>query len=256
MRAVPMIVLHVRAHRPAASHIDQHAKSSWLGKLDARAKLIGVTVFVVSAAILTDTALIAAALLISVAFAGASRIPAIHLARAYGAALPFILIASVSVFLFGGLERGLEMWARTSACVLALLVLATGTETFELFAGLRRLRVPAVISTLLLLTYKHILIMADELSRMKIARKARGYAPGKSIFHMRSLSIVGNTAGMMLVKAADRADRAYEGMKSKGFSKDFRSLKLSRIAAREISFMVAFLCSSATLLAFQLGVLA
>jgi hypothetical protein len=45
-------------------------------------------------------------------------------------------------------------------------------------------------------------------------------------------------------------------MKSKGFSKDFRSLKLSRIAAREISFMVAFLCSSATLLAFQLGVLA
>jgi cobalt/nickel transport system permease protein len=249
-----MIVAHVRGHRVMAEGLDEHAKSSWLSGLDARAKLIGILAFVVATSLLTETRLVLASLAFSVAFAALSRVPPRHLARAYLSALPFILIASVSVFLFAGYDRGLDMWARTSSCVLALLVLASGTETFELFAGLRRLRMPAIITTLLMLTYKYILMMSEELSRMTVARKARGFAGGRSLLDSRGIKVISYTAGMVFVRSAERADRAFDALTARGFDKEMRGWRRSKIAAPELSFVAWFVTVSAILMLLQLGV--
>lgn len=225
-----------------------------MGGLDARAKIAGVVAFVIVTALLTRTELIVASLLLSVSFAAMSQVPYRHLVRMYLGALPFILIASVSVFLFAGVDRGFDMWARTSSCVLALLVLASGTETFDLFSGLRRLRAPKLICTLLMLTYKYMLTLVDELDRMKTARRARGFRGGRGLLDRRGLRVISYTAGMVFVRSSDRAERGYEGLRARGFRSDMTPPGLSVIAAKDLAFMAWFACVSALLLVLQLEV--
>ena len=249
-----MLVAHVRGHRIRAEELDEYARGSWLVRLDARAKLVGDLVFVVATALLTETRLVLASLALSVAFAAMSQVPPRHLAKAYLGALPFILVASASVFLFAGAERGVDMWARTSSCVLALLVLASGTETFDLFSGLRRLHVPAIMTTLLMLTYKFVLVMADEMARMTVARRARGFGGGRSLLDRRGLRLLSYTAGMVFVRSSDRADRTYEALKARGFDKEMRPMRATRVGALDGVFIAWFATSSALLLVMQLGV--
>ena len=251
-----MNALISRSHRFEVQPLDEHATASRLGKLDARAKLVGVLAFVVASALLTKLELVFASLAIAIAFAAASAIPPLHTLKLYLGALPFILLASLSLFLFGGLDKGIAMWARASACVLALVILASGTDTFELFSGLRRLRVPAVITTLLMLTHRYIALLADELSRMTVARRARGFLGGKNLLDRYALRIVSYTAGMVLVRSSDRAERAYEGLKSRGFEKDMVGWRTKRIGARETIFMTCMLAAAVVLLAFQTEVIA
>lgn len=250
-----MIVAHVRGHHTRPEELDEHARASWLGRLDARAKIVGVVVFVVATALLTRTELILVSLALSIGFGAMSQVPYRHLVRMYLGALPFILIASVSVFLFSGLDRGFDMWARTSSCVIALLVLASGTETFELFSGLRRLKVPSLISTLVMLTYKYILTLGDELERMKIARRARGFRGGKGLLDRRGLKIVSYTAGMVFVRASARAENGYEGLRARGFRSDMKTMRASRFRAWDMAFMAWFVCLSSLLMILQLEVI-
>lgn len=250
-----MIVAHVRGRHTVPGELDEHARESWLGALDARAKIVGTVVFVIATALLTRTDLVVASLLLAVSFAGMSQVPYRHLARMYLGALPFILIASVSVFLFAGVERGFDMWARTSSCVIMLLVLASGTETFDLFTGLRRLWVPKLVSTLLMLTYKYILILGDELERMKVARRARGFQGGRGLFDSRGLKVISYTAGMVFIRSSARADNGYEGLRARGFRSDMRTMKESRLRAGDLAFMAWFVSLSCVLSVLQMGVL-
>jgi energy-coupling factor transporter transmembrane protein EcfT len=57
---------------------------------------------------------------------------------------------------------------------------------------------------------------------------------------------------MVLVKSSERADTAYEGLKSRGFEKDMVGWRTRRIALRETVFMIVMLAASAALLTAQL----
>lgn len=249
-----MIVAHVRGHGGALQLVDEHARTHWFGKLDARAKVVGVFACVIIIALLTRLELVALALAFAIALAATSRVPSRSLAKAYVAALPFIAIASVSIFLFSGTDKGMAMLGRTSACVLLLLVLVLGTETFDLFGGLRRLRMPAVMATLLMLTYRYIIVVSEEFARMRIARKARGFGGGRSLLDRYALKIISFTAGMVLVRSTGRADRVYEGLKCRGFTGDMTMWRRSRLSARDGVFLVSLMAVSAVLATAQAGV--
>jgi cobalt/nickel transport system permease protein len=247
-----MVVLHVgHARVPDAGTA---ANGTWFGRMDPRAKLVGVLIFVVVTALLTRTDLLLVSGAIALVFAGASMVSPRRLVKAYLMALPFILMASVSVFLFGGIERGFDMWLRVSASVLALQVLALGTETFDLFSGLRRLKLPAVLTTLTMLTYRYLLLFMDEYDRMKIARKARGFSGGRSLLDRYGFRVLSDTAGMLLVRSVSRADRIYEALTARGFNEDMSYWRRSALALSDASFLVALIAASGTLLAVQLGV--
>ncbi len=247
-----MIVAHVRGR--GNYRLNEHAGESWFGRLDARAKLAGVFTFIVASAVLTRAELVLASLAVALTITVVSMLPLAHLARMYLAALPFILLASVSVFLFGGWERGLEMWARTSACILPLMVLAAGTESYDLFSGLRRFRVPAIITTLLMLTQRYIILLSEELARMTTARKARGFTGSKNLLDKYGLKIISYTAGMVLVRSIGRGDRIYEGLKGKGFNGELMPWRKSHLTYLDASFVSSLVIAAGALLTLQLGV--
>jgi len=242
------------AHVHSSKGWSDSSRHSWFWRLDSRAKILGVFAFVLISAILTQRTLVFASLAISVLLAITSMVSPAGVVRSYLAALPFILLASVSVFLVAGTERGINMLARTSACVIPLLVLARGTETFDLFAGLRRLRVPALITTLLMLTHRYILLMSEELSRMSVARKARGFAGGRSLLDRYGLKVLSYTAGMVFVRTSGKADRAYEALRARGFDRDMTAWRGTRLSLPDIVFVFCFFFASVALVVFQFGV--
>lgn len=246
-----MSFLHLHGRICEVNSLDEYAGTSRLRKMDARSKLVGVLIFVVASALLTSLDVVFVSFLFASAFVVTSAIPLGHTLRLYIGALPFIVIASLSLFLFSGLENGIAMLLRASACVLALIVLASGTYAFELFSGLRRLKAPSIITTLLMLTHRYIGLLAGELSRMTLARRARGFRGGMNLLDKFALKVISYTAGMVFVRSSERADRAYEGLKSKGFDKNMIGWRTTSMEVRDYGFIVGMVAVSTVLLAMQ-----
>lgn len=229
------------------------ARQGWFHSVDIRTKLVAIALFVVVSALLTDVRLIGASLTIGLAMAALSGTRPRTLLKAYAITLPLIFASSASVLILTGVWNGLAMFMRTSSCIIPLLVLVNGTDSFSLFGGLRGLGVPAVFTTLLMLTHRFVLLIGSELSRMKIARRARGFRGGRSLLDRYGLSVLSNTAGMTLVRADGRAERIFEGMKARGF----RGVALPSLPTRPnpLDFVFAgLIVSSALALAlFQIG---
>lgn len=250
-----MIKAHVYSKVTPAHQDKPGMTSHWFDKLDPRAKIVGVFAFVVATALLTRHELVVLALCISVAFALMSRVDLRSVGRTYFMALPFIAIASLSVFLFSGPWKGATMLARTSACVISLLVVVVGTESFDLFSGMRRLKVPWIVTTLLMLTQRYTTLLSEELARMNVARKARGFMGGRNILDRYGFRVLASTAGAVLLRAWLRADRVYEGLKVRGFQKEMKPRSSHRIHAAEASFMIVLDTASALLIMGQMGMI-
>ncbi len=93
--------------------------------------------------------------------------------------------------------------------VMAFLVLSTPVP--ELFAALRRLRVPAFVVDLSLFVYRGIQILLVEADRLRTAAAARlGYVDRRT--QVRTTKLV---AGSLLVGSLERAERVDEAMRAR-----------------------------------------
>ncbi|MEZ7239441.1 cobalt ECF transporter T component CbiQ [Rhodococcus sp. GXMU-t2271] len=98
--------------------------------------------------------------------------------------------------------------------VLVSLVLAATTPAQDLPAGLARLRVPPLITTVAVLMLRYLELLAAEANRMHRARISRGDDP-------RTLHRIGATArgiGGLFVRAYERGERVHLAMISRGFT--------------------------------------
>lgn len=95
-----------------------------------------------------------------------------------------------------------------------LLIATTGMDA--LGYALRVLRVPKIFVLQLMLTYRYITVLLEEVSRMTTAYSLR--APGQKgvAFHAW-----GSFAGQLLLRTFDRAQRIYRAMSLRGFDGNF-----------------------------------
>ena len=140
---------------------------------------------------------------------------------------PFIVLAVLLPFAEGG-ERvdvaGMQLsvaglyaaWGiviKGTLGVAASLTVAATTAAAELPVALSRLRVPAVIVSVLTLMIRYIDVLTAEARRMRMARISRGDSP-------RMLHQVGATAksvGALFLRSYERGERVYLAMLSRGF---------------------------------------
>jgi len=101
------------------------------------------------------------------------------------------------------------------ALMAAFLLIAT-TPIDRLCAALRQLHVPAILVTLLLLTYRYVSVMLREVSIMTDAYALR--APGQKGIH---ISAWGSFLGQLLLRSMDRAAELYQSMELRGFHGEF-----------------------------------
>ena len=124
-------------------------------------------------------------------------------------------------------------------CAIVVLSSVIYSMSFrELVFSLKVLHVPDVLVNLIGFTIRYTNILTDELSRMKKARKARGYSKGRNFWHTATMKVIGQTVAVLFLRSYERSERVYQAMLSRGYGGDIRLLSApARPRGKRISLL-------------------
>jgi cobalt/nickel transport system permease protein len=120
-----------------------------------------------------------------------------------------------------GLAIALLLGAKAVTIVTLFLVVQATTPLEATLKAAHSLRVPGLLVQLGLLSYRYLFVLADELARLRIALRVRGY---RNRANRHSYRTAGHVAGTLLVRGYERAERVSQAMRCRGFDGQFRSL--------------------------------
>lgn len=110
-----------------------------------------------------------------------------------------------------GLEQAVRLFCRALGCLSALVFLILTTSFSDLVGLARTMRLPSVITDLLVITYRGIYLLVDAFSRIRRAQEARlGYSGFRS--SMRSLGLL---CSQVLVAAHQRGLRQHAALEAR-----------------------------------------
>ena len=142
----------------------------------------------------------------------------------------------------------LKSWLSVTAAVL----LTSTTPAYNLLASLRWLRLPAILVSIVMLMYRYLFVLVDEVQRLMRARTARSAAidsnSGGSL--MWRAKGTGGMAGSLFIRTLDRSDRIYLAMLARGYDGNIRLSRetpLPRNAFIQIALPVAAFATIAIL---------
>ena len=139
-----------------------------------------------------------------------------------------------TVAISGGVISMITLMLKGVFALMASFLLIATTPMDAICAALRKLHIPGLIVTLLLLTYRYIAVMLDEVSIMSEAYHLR--APDQKGIH---ISAWGSFLGQLLLRSMDRADELYQSMQLRGFKDEFYYADTKPCTAEAIVYMIA-----------------
>ena len=164
---------------------------------------------------------------------------------AVGLVNPFLdhvpLMQLGNLTLTGGVISMVTLMMKGVFSLMASFLLIATTPIDSLCAALRKLHVPSVLTTLLLLTYRYIGVMLEQVSVMTEGYKLR--APGQKGIH---ISAWGSFLGQLLLRSMDRARELYDSMRLRGFRGEFFYAEVPACKPGGVVYTVA--CAGAFLL--------
>ena len=131
----------------------------------------------------------------------------------------------------GGVVSMLTLMLKGVLSLTASFALVATTSMDALCAALRKLHVPSLLVTLLLLTYRYVSLLMEQVSVMSEAYALR--APGQRGIH---ISAWGSFLGQLFLRSMDRAGELYASMLLRGFRGEFTYADDRRWTARDTAF--------------------
>lgn len=132
----------------------------------------------------------------------------------------------------GGVISMTTLMLKGLFCLSASFLLIATTPIDQLCGALRQLRVPKMLVTLLLLTYRYVGVMTGELAVMTDAYHLR--APGQKGIH---ISAWGSFLGQLLLRSMDRAQELYASMLLRGYNQQFHYADIRRFRRRDALYL-------------------
>jgi cobalt ABC transporter, permease protein CbiQ len=144
-----------------------------------------------------------------------------------------------------------SLFIKCGLTVTAALLLIATTGMDGLAKALRMLKIPRLFVLQLLLTYRYISVLMEEVILILRAYTLR--APKQKGIHR---SAWGSLAGQLILRTFDRGQRVYEAMCLRGFTGDYntgkdrgiRFLDLAYLAGWSVFFAVAGICNISMLI--------
>ena len=150
-------------------------------------------------------------------------------------------ISASSPFITGGMISMVTLLLKGLFAVSAAYLLMVTTSMDDLCRTLRKLRVPAVLVTVIMLIYRYLSVFMEEIGRMRAAYSLR--APGQKGIHFK---VWGPMVGMLLLRSMDRSETVYGSMTLRGFQGDFLFGRDRTFSRRD--FVYLFVCIFAVLI--------
>ena len=200
-----------------------------LHRLDARLKLLATLALVIAVVLLPIGVwrpLGAAAILLALLVGISGVAPGLLLRRGL-AVLPVVFLLAVMIAPSHPMAQSLGPWvvggtilAKNCVTILSVLLLAHVTPFRDLMTALDRLKTPKVLVATLLLMYRYLFVLAEQLGRMARARRSRSFRRSRWADWPLGASLI---AGVLL-RSFERGERVHAAMLARGWDGTFRSL--------------------------------
>ncbi len=133
-----------------------------------------------------------------------------------------------------GIILAARITLKSNAILLVLIGLVATMSSATLGHALNRLKMPEKLVFLLLLTYRYIFVIQQEYQKIIRSIKIRGFTPKTNLHTYKTFAYV---VGMLLIRAAERADRVYNAMRCRGFKGKYNSLSDFQINIQSLIFI-------------------
>ena len=187
-----------------------------LRRLPAALKLFVTLVIIVGTVLLPGDRIgwLAGEGLALVLAAAMSRIPFLVLIRRLAMLLPFVFGVALAGMLNpgGGLDWRI-IAAKSTLCLLTVILLSHTTPLGEVIRVLQRLRVPGLLVTTMALMHRYLFVLADEAGHMRRARASRTFTRGRRF----AWSALATVLSRLFIRASERAERIYDAMCARGW---------------------------------------
>lgn len=227
-----------------ALYVHEH---SVLHRMPPEAKLVGAVLFVICVAITPRQAVWAFAVyaVVLALLIRLSRVSLRFVAVRMVAIAPFFLFAFLIPFIAAGdtvevlgvavSREGLwgawNVIAKASLGAAVSILLAATTEISEMLRALTILRVPPALTAIAMFMVRYLVIVSNEVARVRIAMVSRGYDP-RWLWQAKPIA---SSAGSLFVRTYERGERVHAAMLSRGFTGAMPELGRRRASVRDWS---------------------
>lgn len=238
-----------------AVYVHEH---SAVHRMAPQAKLVATLGIVASIAITPRRAVWAFAVyaFLVVVLVLVSKVPLKFVLVRLLAVVPFVLFALLIPFISTGQKTEIlgvavsveGLWGAWNILAKALLgasvtiVLTATTEVADIIRGLGRLRVPVLFTSIAAFMIRYLGLIADELSRMRVAMIARGYSPT----WLAQARPIASSAGALFVRSYERGERVHAAMLSRGFTGEMPSIADEGVPTGQWLLIVALVALTAS----------
>lgn len=211
--------------------LDEYAYlDSPIHRWELRSKLIVLVALIFAFSFVRDLRLVPVMGIITIVLYATSRLPISFLVSrlrypgVFLLALAIILpLSGRTVLLESGLltiyEEGaltLLLVASRFVCILTVSLVLFGTAPFaDTIKAMRSLGLPAILADMMMLSFRYIFEIGDQLTRMERAMRLRGFRGSR--FSWRNLRVLAALAGSILVRSYEQSDRVYTAMRLRGY---------------------------------------
>jgi len=212
-------------------------RDSLIARFDPRWKLVALLIAAVLTLLLRSPTLLLIALTVTLSLVGVARLPGawyrVRIVALLFALAPFALFlpltfdqgpswrwAGLSFHRVGFIAAGILIIR--GVAVVSLMLVLLGTAPLHATArAARALGCPGTLVQIFLMSYRYIFLLLDELNRLRVALRVRGF---RNRANRHSYRTAGQAIGTLIVRGADRAERVAHAMRCRGFDGHYRAL--------------------------------
>ncbi len=130
------------------------------------------------------------------------------------------------------------------ACILTIGLVLFGTAPFlTTIKAMRALGLPAVLTDMILLTFRYLFEIGDYLHRMETSLKLRGFQARR--FSLRGLGILAWLGGSILVRSYERSEWIYKAMIVRGYGQNGSVRHEFKARSGDVTILALFLLVAA-----------
>ena len=174
--------------------------------------------------------------------------------------IPFInpgsVLAELDLRLFtititdNGLTTFLTVLIKSFLSILLVASMMLSTDEKELFHGLRKIKVPRIMVSIMFLMYRYVFLIREESRAGQMAINSRVFKRSHYTVNRKLTYLIGN----LFIKSFDRAENIYRSMESRGFTGEFHiTEKIVKSSNLSIAFLLTFIIIPASIKIVELA---
>lgn len=136
----------------------------------------------------------------------------------------------------GGLISMLTLLLKGCFAIMAAYLLMLSTTMEDLCLALRKIHVPSVLVTVLMLMYRYLMVFLQEVKRLTEAYSLR--APGQKGLNIK---VWGSMIGQLLLRSVDKAETVYGSMVLRGFEGEFHTPLTKRLSPTDWLYLLGWI---------------